>query len=116
MGTENQNLPKTKSKRKPKSEKPICTSPRCGLVKVLKEHVKRLSEENAFVKQQLADRDVRIEEIEAQLRNLRGDLFGPLSEKLHLATKDGVSVEDPVCSSDSVCALPKGEKKNEVLR
>jgi len=111
MSTDNQNLPKTKSKKKPKSEKPLCTSPKCGPVKVLKEHLKQLAEENKFLKQQLADRDIHIEELEAQLRNLRRDLFGPSSERLHLATKDGVPVEGPADSLDSVCTLPKAKKK-----
>lgn len=116
MNTDNQNSPKTKSKRKPKTEKPLCTSPNCGPVKALKKSVKDLAEENARVKQQLADRDVRIEELEAHVLNLRGDLFGPSSEKLPtetlcLAAKDGVPIEDFTDSADPVCTLPKEGKK-----
>ncbi|CAA7603376.1 Transposase IS66 family [Acididesulfobacillus acetoxydans] len=116
MDTDEKKLSKTESKRKPRSEKSLCTFPKCGPVKALKEHVKKLAEENARLQQQLADRDARIEKLEAQLRNLRGDLFGASSEKsqpenLHLATKDGVTVEPPSDSADSSCAFPKKEKK-----
>lgn len=117
MDTDNQNLPKTKSKRKPKTEKPLCTSPNCGPVKALKKSVKDLAEENARLKQQLADRDVRIEELEAQVRNLRGDLFGTSSEKLptenlRLAAKDGVAIEDPTDIAVPACTSPtEGKKK-----
>src|SRR5665648_679762 len=61
---------------------------------------KKLTEEDAVLKQQLADRDVCIEEMEAKLRNLLGDLYAPSSERIHLATKDGVTVEDPEAESD----------------
>lgn len=116
MDTDEQKLPKTQSKRKPKSEKPPCTFPKCGPVRALKEHVKQLAEENALLKQQLADRDAHIEDVEAQLRNLRGDLFGASSEKfqpesLRLAAKDGVALEVPGDGADPVCALPKEGKK-----
>ncbi len=87
------NLPTTSSKRKPRAKKPLCTFPECGPVNVLKEHVKKLAEETAVLKQELADRDSRLEEMEARLRNLQGDLFSPSSERIHLATKDGIVVE-----------------------
>src|SRR5665648_70450 len=102
MSTENENLPKTKSKRKPKTDKLLCTFPKCGQVKVLKEHIKKLAEEDAVLKIQLADRDACIEEMEAKLRNLLGDLYAPSSERIHLATKDGVAVEDPQAESVSL--------------
>jgi len=87
------NLPTTSSKRKPRAKKPLCTFPECGPVNVLKEHVKKLAEETAVLKQELADRDSRLEEMEARLRNLQGDLFSPSSERIQLATKDGIVVE-----------------------
>jgi len=68
-------------------------SQECGPVNVLKEHVKKLAEETAVLKQELADRDSRLEEMEARLRNLQGDLFSPSSERIQLATKDGIVVE-----------------------
>lgn len=112
MSTDNENLPKTKSKRKPKADKPLCTFPKCGPVKVLKEHIKKLSEEDAVLKQQLADRDVYIEEMEAKLRNLLGDLYAPSSERIHLATKDGVTVEDSKAESDPLDPpMSDGKKK-----
>ena len=89
-----ENLPTTSSKRKPRAKKPLCTFPECGPVNVLKEHVKKLAEETAVLKQELADRDSRLEEMEARLRNLQGDLFAPSSERIHLATKDGIVVEE----------------------
>ncbi|MFZ3130188.1 MAG: transposase [Desulfosporosinus sp.] len=46
------------------------------------------------MKQELADRDARLEEMEAKLRNLQGDLFAPSSERIHLATKGGIVVEE----------------------
>src|SRR5665648_1073759 len=111
MSTDNENLPKTKSKRKPKTDKLLCTFPKCGQVKVLKEHIKKLAEEDAVLKIQLADRDACIEEMEAKLRNLLGDLYAPSSERIHLATKDGVAVEDPQAESDPLDPVSNGKKK-----
>lgn len=91
---DNNNPPTTKSKRKPRAKKPLCTFPECGPVNALKEHVKNLAEENAILKQQLADRDSRLEGMQAQIRNLQGDVFAPSSERLHLAAKDGVLLDD----------------------
>lgn len=84
MSIDNENLPKTKSKRKPSTDKTLCTFPKCGPVKVLKEHIKKLSEETTVNKQELADRDSCIEEREAQLHNMHGDLFASSSERVHL--------------------------------
>ena len=43
--------------------------------------IKKLAEEDAVLKQLLADWDAYIEEMEAKLRNLSGDLFAPSSER-----------------------------------
>jgi predicted nuclease with TOPRIM domain len=92
-----ENLPTTSSKRKPRTKKSPCTFPECGPTNVLKEHVKKLAEEAAVLKQALAERDARLEEMEAKLRNLQGDLFAPSTERIHLAAKDGAVVgEDAV--------------------
>ena len=91
--------PTTSSKRKPRTKKQPCSFPECGPVNALKEHVKKLAEEAAVLKQELADRDARMKEMEAKLRNLQGDLFAPSSERLHLASKDGVVVETDVNDS-----------------
>ena len=80
-------------------------------VKVLKEHIKKLAEEDAVLKIQLSDRDAYIEEMEAKLRNLLGDLFAPSSERIHLATKDGVTVEYPQDESDPLDPPMSGGKK-----
>ncbi|MFZ3131913.1 MAG: hypothetical protein WA125_12625 [Desulfosporosinus sp.] len=58
-----ENLPTTSSKRKLGTRKPLCTFPECGPVNALKEHVKKLAEEAAVLKQALADRDARLEEM-----------------------------------------------------
>lgn len=94
MSTNKENQPTTKSKRKPKSGKTSCTFPKCGPIKAYEEHVKKLTEENAVLKQEFAKRDARIEEMQAELCNLRGDLFAPSSEKLQLAAKEGVLCKD----------------------
>ncbi|KLU62740.1 transposase IS66 family protein [Peptococcaceae bacterium CEB3] len=66
-----------------------------------------------MLKQELANRDAHIEEVEAQLRNLRADLFGTSSEKsrpddLHLVEKDEGASDD---AADPHLASPKKGKK-----
>ncbi|KJS87660.1 IS66 family transposase [Desulfosporosinus sp. BICA1-9] len=94
-------LPTTSSKRKPRTKKPLCTFPECGPVNALKAYVKKLAEETAVLKQEIADRDARLEEMEAKIRNLQGDLFAPSSERLYLASKDGVVVDKDADAYDS---------------
>lgn len=46
------------------------------------------------------------------MRNLRGDLFAPSSERiLHLATEDGVTVEDSDVESNTVTYPANSHKK-----
>ena len=106
------NLLTTSSKRKPRVKKPLCTFPKCGVVNILKEHIKKSAEETAVLKQELADRDARLEEMEAQLRNLQGDLFAPSSERLHLVSKDGVAVDVDEADNDSeITSMDDGLRK-----
>lgn len=111
-----ENLPTTSSKREPRTKKPLCTFPACGPVNVLKEHVKKLAEESAGLKQELADRDARLEEMEAKLRNLQGDLFAPSSERLHLASKEGVGVEEDAPPGSGIPPQDDGLRKRGAQR
>lgn len=89
-----ESLSTTSSKRKPRTKKAPCTFPECGAVNALKEHVKKLTEENAVLKQEIADRDARLEEMGAKLRNLQGDLFSSSSERLCLVAKENAAVDE----------------------
>jgi len=106
-----ENLPTTSSKRKPRTKKSPCTFPECGPVNALKEHVKKLAEEAAVLKQELADRDARLEEMGAKLRNLQGDLFAPSSERLHLASKNGAEVGEDDHDDSEITPKDDGLRK-----